>query len=519
MLERTLRLILTEYPEPDVERFMDEVWSQLIEERFVDKEYLVDNLLDMATYIPILKIDSNANQITLREYLTSDLPKDKFENNIDALHYIADGVTEKVELGKMLSSSDREETWFHRGNTFYHDLMLFSLIKEDGELTDYGQCYLKTKDQKYIRAGILTNPLMNMYVDLLEIAKDIFDEDEKMELLLRITKLIIRNSQGSNLIVDSVAEKYLKRATINWFVKSELVDENLCPLHPKKEESLLLKKLVDWSLFQNGLHVKQKYHQHFFEINQEKLPLGHSRSGKFIFEGTQFDISIKNSNRDVKGDTIHIRYDGNSELKEKITQRFRSTYGYYKENKIQKRQLVKIPEEQQEYLCIYSTSLPYQYRIDFITQDSKEDYKAEMSKINNIAKDEDEKIFEMSDRDFRHYFLQKYGKDEASHEIREGLTKHRKIRNTLVNDLKKKYKNACQICKFSFKDQYGQDYSEGHHIKPFAKSEDHSPDNILILCPNHHRIIHKAKPKFDRQKKAFIYKNGLIEELSLNIHL
>ena len=34
----------------------------------------------------------------------------------------------------------------------------------------------------------------------------------------------------------------------------------------------------------------------------------------------------------------------------------------------------------------------------------------------------------------------------------------------------------------------------------FSKSIDNSSDNIVILCPNHHRLIHKLNPQFDYEK-------------------
>jgi len=47
---------------------------------------------------------------------------------------------------------------------------------------------------------------------------------------------------------------------------------------------------------------------------------------------------------------------------------------------------------------------------------------------------------------------------------------------------------------------------------------DHS-NNIIVVCPNHHRIIHEAKPKFDRNNFKYIYPNGHQESLVLKDHL
>ena len=44
-------------------------------------------------------------------------------------------------------------------------------------------------------------------------------------------------------------------------------------------------------------------------------------------------------------------------------------------------------------------------------------------------------------------------------------------------------------------------------------------NNQLIVCPNHHSIIHDTNPIFDRRRLIYIYKNGLEQRLVLNQHL
>lgn len=85
--------------------------------------------------------------------------------------------------------------------------------------------------------------------------------------------------------------------------------------------------------------------------------------------------------------------------------------------------------------------------------------------------------------------------------------------------LKKLYHYTCQICKTEFEGKYGVPYSETHHIIWLARGGvDHS-NNLIVVCPNHHRIIHEAKPKFDRNNFRYIYSNGYQESLVLKDHL
>lgn len=55
--------------------------------------------------------------------------------------------------------------------------------------------------------------------------------------------------------------------------------------------------------------------------------------------------------------------------------------------------------------------------------------------------------------------------------------------------------------------------------KQFSQSLNNDSTNLMIVCPNHHRIIHKCKPEFHPKKLKFEYPNGLHEPLRLNKHL
>ena len=50
-------------------------------------------------------------------------------------------------------------------------------------------------------------------------------------------------------------------------------------------------------------------------------------------------------------------------------------------------------------------------------------------------------------------------------------------------------------------------------------SMNNDTDNIIILSPSFHRIIHKAKPVFDYENLSFVFPNGVVEKVKLNKHL
>ncbi len=63
----------------------------------------------------------------------------------------------------------------------------------------------------------------------------------------------------------------------------------------------------------------------------------------------------------------------------------------------------------------------------------------------------------------------------------------------IVRELKEKYNGKCQICGQTFLMDTGEYYCEAHHIIPLTENGNQSPDNVIILCANHHRMFHYAK--------------------------
>ena len=77
------------------------------------------------------------------------------------------------------------------------------------------------------------------------------------------------------------------------------------------------------------------------------------------------------------------------------------------------------------------------------------------------------------------------------------MTKSYKRNIGMVNALKSKYQNKCQICGFTFKTSSGSYYSEAAHIIPISDGRPgvDSPDNIWVLCANHHKMLDRGAIK------------------------
>jgi hypothetical protein len=83
----------------------------------------------------------------------------------------------------------------------------------------------------------------------------------------------------------------------------------------------------------------------------------------------------------------------------------------------------------------------------------------------------------------------------------------------LADSLKSYYENRCQICGKDFLPDYGVAFSETHHIQYLSQGGLDVSGNIVVVCPNHHRIIHATNAHFDNQNLTYKYPNGLSEPL------
>ena len=76
---------------------------------------------------------------------------------------------------------------------------------------------------------------------------------------------------------------------------------------------------------------------------------------------------------------------------------------------------------------------------------------------------------------------------------RKEITKDVIIRyQKLVEHIKQTRGRKCQICQYSFIMDNGNEYCEAHHIQYLSKNGSQSSDNVILLCPNHHRMFHYA---------------------------
>lgn len=71
----------------------------------------------------------------------------------------------------------------------------------------------------------------------------------------------------------------------------------------------------------------------------------------------------------------------------------------------------------------------------------------------------------------------------------KALVSRVKRNQTIANLLKAKYEYKCQICGLQIPKKNGGFYIENAHIEALGKKGKDLPDNMIIVCPNHHKMI------------------------------
>ncbi len=277
-----------------------------------------------------------------------------------------------------------------------------------------------------------------------------------------------------------------------------------------EDQFYIYKKEVDWSVLREGFTIPVSIQVIFKERLKTYLKRGEKRDINVILDKHTYQVKLINQAFNEQKypshtDLLQIRYSPQSPFAIKLREIFKSSFDYLQRERTNVKKIIRVPEESREYIVLYTTPLENTFFFEHITSSESMQIKQSISGIN-------EEEFE---------FQSNYKKvdDSARIETKEQIIKVRRLDRAIGESLKLFYKYKCQICGESFSKKYNCLIAEAHHIDFFVSSLNNDASNIIVLCPNHHRVIHKANPTFKREKFSFVYPNGLEEKLELNKHL
>ena len=279
-----------------------------------------------------------------------------------------------------------------------------------------------------------------------------------------------------------------------------------------ESENYVYKKEIDWSTLMEGFTLPLDNQVIFLRNMESFLQRGQSKIIHFFMNGKTYDAKIVNMNNSVekrRKDAYQIRYSRNGELSQALQQYFFKSMSYIKmirESRDPKdRSYIKMPDGLKEYLAIYTTEYEDTFLLEPIAQD---DFQVMKKAIQGMRERtvESEIEYEMEDK-------------SSGIEKKLQIVKIRKLNRKIGENLKLLYGYRCQICGQVIGEKYGSHIAEAHHIDYFVNSLNNDANNQMIVCPNHHSVIHDANPVFDRRRMMYRFDNGVEEKITINKHL
>ena len=274
------------------------------------------------------------------------------------------------------------------------------------------------------------------------------------------------------------------------------------------ENCFIMQKLVDKSVLYDGFTIPMEFVNLFFDKVGIRLEHGETCEIKVSVNGRYCPVNFTSINFDRAkfpghDDLVQVRYNRNSTFAVQLRETFSSTNELWNEwshTPHSPRSRMPIPEGKKEYLVLYATPVKGELFAECITA---EEYRSGMQAVKALPETQFENITDVT----------------AGIIEKPGVVKLRHVANGIGNSLKAVYGYRCQVCGEYIGEKYGSQLIHAHHIDYFTRSLNNDSQNIMILCPNHHGIIHDVNPVFERKRLCFVYKNGYTEALAINNHL
>lgn len=109
--------------------------------------------------------------------------------------------------------------------------------------------------------------------------------------------------------------------------------------------------------------------------------------------------------------------------------------------------------------------------------------------------------------------------DRAGVKIVQGKIQQRVYNTSIIKQLKRLYKGTCQLCGVNPVLDFNANITEVHHIDHFSVSQNNNSNNLIVLCPNHHRLIHKLNPTYNPSSQSFVLSDGRTLKILIDYHL
>lgn len=136
------------------------------------------------------------------------------------------------------------------------------------------------------------------------------------------------------------------------------------------DEKIIAKKIVDLSVFNDGVHIPIEYREAFLNILSEPLNKGKGASIELLIDDKEFKAELRNIDvKERKDDVIQLRYTSNSELKNYLKQRFKTSYNYITAHKVEgSKKPIPLPNEYEEIIEFRDVGKKDTIKLNLITK-------------------------------------------------------------------------------------------------------------------------------------------------------
>jgi hypothetical protein len=203
---------------------------------------------------------------------------------------------------------------------------------------------------------------------------------------------------------------------------------------------------------------------------------GHLRESKYFAVDEQPDITslIRSLSIHSRGDVLGRAFQGHAAVR-------------------------RITLEDHKLLAAYATRLPLEKRARLIPEERLEALllSGDEAAVEQLIQEEPSGLIE----ERRHYL--------------EYVAASRN--RQLADQLQDMYSGRCQLCGWEPRKRYEIELCEAHHVRWLSRGGEDSLQNLVLICPNHHRAIHRCDAPFDWEQYAFVFASHL-EPLTIRDH-
>ncbi|MGD6993106.1 MrcB family domain-containing protein [Sutcliffiella horikoshii] len=255
--------------------FLTTAWEEFIQQRMVSasdftktrgRSSFIMALFAKLPYVKVIK-EPAGTKIKLKEFKTDQLPCEQFHKVIRFLDQVTEGTYDPPALSKQ-AKNDNEYRILSRAR---QDLRLLGLLNNANQISERFHTYEASLDKSaFIRDLVLEKEYFQIALFVLQLL-EAYPKNEKKVALIELGMLIVRNSQGENLMVESVAKERTHNLLM-WLEKLEVIDSNWAPI----EEITLEENTVSTRLRDQFLHIMNNYPQ------AKSQPFGGHELGSFV---------------------------------------------------------------------------------------------------------------------------------------------------------------------------------------------------------------------------------------------